>query len=287
MQSTFRSARDGCGPRTTAAPRPGGTAWTGAWARRWQPSRDPFVLSGSVGRFGDNRRDDLIKAQILLANAGYYDLPRPGAPTGWLSGEIVRAIRRYQKDQGLEPDGRILPFDEERGGIGRNGEGETLAALQGELGDRLTGRVAPTPEQVDAFYEARAKQRACEGEDAPVPPTPISLRGEDGSAEHPVGTVPANRPASVMSDVDPPQEQWKDGAQVARGGASGGPVLRPQPLPPPRPRPGPSYPVPLPSEPRQPSQIPIRPTDPMPPRPSWAQEKSCGGALLRRRRDDR
>lgn len=178
-------------------------------------SRDPFVLSGSVGRFGDNRRDDLIKAQILLANAGYYDLPRPGAPTGWPSGALNQAIRRYQKDQGLEPDGTILPLSEAGGGIGRNGEGETLAALQGELGDRLTGRAAPTPEQVDAFYEQRARQLARDGEDAPSPPTPIALRGEDGSAKAPLGTVPANGPAPVMSDIDPPPQQLKPGQQEA------------------------------------------------------------------------
>lgn len=38
---------------------------------------DLFSFAGSVGRFGDNNREDVIKAQALLANAGYYDLPEP------------------------------------------------------------------------------------------------------------------------------------------------------------------------------------------------------------------
>lgn len=44
---------------------------------------DLFSFSGSVGRFGDNNRDDVIKAQALLANAGYYELPDPACrPAG-------------------------------------------------------------------------------------------------------------------------------------------------------------------------------------------------------------
>ena len=69
---------------------------------------DLFSFAGSVGRFGDNNRDDVIKAQALLANAGYYELPEPGMPTGWPGGELNRALIRFQKDHGLEPDGHEL-----------------------------------------------------------------------------------------------------------------------------------------------------------------------------------
>ena len=44
---------------------------------------DPFDFAGSVGRNADNNRDDVIKAQMLLASAGEFDLPAPGMPTGW------------------------------------------------------------------------------------------------------------------------------------------------------------------------------------------------------------
>jgi hypothetical protein len=67
---------------------------------------DLFSFSGSVGRFGDNNRDDVIKAQALLANAGYYELPAPGMPTGWPGGELNNALTRFQKDHGPIPTAR-------------------------------------------------------------------------------------------------------------------------------------------------------------------------------------
>ena len=57
-------------------------------------SDDLFSFSGSVGRFGDNNRDDVIKAQALLANAGYYDLPEPGCTGASAPGGSWRRICR-------------------------------------------------------------------------------------------------------------------------------------------------------------------------------------------------
>lgn len=111
---------------------------------------NPFVFSGSVGRFGDNDRADVIRAQILLGNAGYYDLPMPGVPTGWPGAGLERAISAYQKDRGLTPDGRILPLPP--GGVDAAGRGETIAALQGDFGEGLDGYRVPQPEDVDRFY---------------------------------------------------------------------------------------------------------------------------------------
>lgn len=197
-------------------------------------SSDPFRLSGSVGRYGENRRDDLIKAQILLANAGYYTMPRPGAPTGWPSGEIERSIIRLQKDKGLETDGTMLPFAED-GGIGVRGEGETLAALQADLGEVLAGYEAPTPEEVDAHYDERAT-RIARGEEEPD--SGIVTAGEDGTAEHPIGVkrpaegggprpnlglfvrLPKEEPpqsGETASDIDDTSgPQWRDGQRVAQ-----------------------------------------------------------------------
>lgn len=118
----------------------------------YQPD-DLFEFSGSVGRDGANDRADVIRAQILLGNAGFYDLPDPGVPTGWPGGSLDRSIRAYQKNKGLIADGLLLPLGSE--GVGRDGSGETLAALKNDLRDALHGYAVPAPEDVDDFYRQR------------------------------------------------------------------------------------------------------------------------------------
>jgi hypothetical protein len=155
---------------------------------------DFFSLSGSVGRFGDNDRADVIKAQTLLANAGYYDLPEPGVPTGWPGGELNRSLIRFQKDHGLEPDGTLLPLGDS--GVSQTGVGETMQALQSQLSDRLARYSPLTPEESDQFYADWMQAEREPGRRQ----SSIVLRsgGEDGAA--PVGVKPAG---PVMSDVDP------------------------------------------------------------------------------------
>src|SRR3546814_15268522 len=109
---------------------------------------DPFSLSGPVGRFGANDRADVIKAQTLLANAGYLDLPPPGIPTGWPGADLVSGITRLQKDSVLAADGLLLPLP--YGGIGSRGEGATLQYLKDTVGPRIGGPAAPTQAQGDA-----------------------------------------------------------------------------------------------------------------------------------------
>lgn len=164
---------------------------------------DLFNFSGSVGRFGDNKRDDVIKAQALLANAGYYELPDPGMPTGWPGGELNRALIRFQKDHGLEPDGTLLPLGPF--GTGENGVGETAQALKLQLFDRLRRHAAPTVAEVDRFYRGRRP-------DEPEPATNVVLRSADGDggSGEPVGVKPV-----VMSDEPPEHFTPKDGDQTA------------------------------------------------------------------------
>ena len=152
---------------------------------------DLFSFTGSVGRFGDNNRDDVIKAQALLANAGYYDLPDPGMPTGWPGGELNRALTRFQKDHGLEPDGTLVPVPP--GGVTQTGLGETVQALKLQLFDRLQRHAPPTVMEVDRFYRGRRP-----GESDPE--TNVVLRSSDGDGKtgEPIGLKP------VLRDEPPP-----------------------------------------------------------------------------------
>lgn len=184
-------------------------------------STDPFAFSGPVGRNAANLRPDVIKAQILLANAGYLDLPYPGVPTGWPAYDLVPAITRLQKDRGMDPDGVLLPLPPE--GIGPQGEGETLAALKREIDGSLAGYGAPTPEDVDRFYEQRGRQ-----EDDGEPPTDIVTLDEQARSGAPLGARPAAATAgTILRDIDD-EPLWQDGGQVARMPA-GNSLLRPGP----------------------------------------------------------
>ncbi len=169
------------------------------------PLLDPFRFTGSVGPEGDNFREDVIRAQVLLGNSGDYDLVSLGAPTGWPGGELWRGIRKYQKRKGLTVDGILQPVGE--GGIGADGVGETLFALRNDLGDTFAGRRAPTPEEVDRHYEEPDRGDADKSDGASR--SEIAVRNEDGTApQYPLGTV---------SDADYlSQPEWRDGAQMAQ-----------------------------------------------------------------------
>lgn len=119
---------------------------------------DLFSFGGSVGRNGDNDRSDVIKAQTLLADAGYLDLPAPGIPTGWPGDGLTRAITKLQKEHGLEADGLLLPMMQGR--VAENGAGETLHLLQ-QNRSHLKHRPAMTPRQVDDYWQT---PRNSEGE---------------------------------------------------------------------------------------------------------------------------
>lgn len=181
---------------------------------------DLFNFSGSVGRNGENDRTDVIKAQMLLANAGALELPEPGVPTGWAGESLHRAIGRFQRDTGLPTDGLLLPLRD--GTVGENGEGETLHALKGLLGDRISGLQIPSQQQVDSFYDAYARNpdvvsgfRTMEKRgDEPDPPfrllpadgrdaPPIMLRSgvADEQAEGPGKVKPGQQEAFLMPAV--------------------------------------------------------------------------------------
>lgn len=167
-----------------------------------QDESDLFSFSGSVGPNGENRREDVIKAQTLLACTGDFD---PDGifkmPTGWPSSDLYRGIRKLQKRAGRTVDGMLMPIP--AGGVDQNGVGETLDVLRGELGDSLAGQKAPTPKEVDAHYEAEARRNAT-SEEGPAP--------SQGEASNTSGTTDV-----VLSDVpDTAQPVWQDGGQSAQ-----------------------------------------------------------------------
>lgn len=170
------------------------------------PLPNPFRFTGSVGPGGDNFREDVIRAQLLLGNSGDYDLASLGAPTGWPGGELWRGIRKYQKRKGLTVDGILQPLGEQ--GVGADGVGETLFALRDELSAAFDGRRVPTPDEVDRHYEDPDRSNQNKGDGSPLPE--IAVRDESGGLpQYPLGTV--------VSDADfSSQPMWQDGAQVAQ-----------------------------------------------------------------------
>lgn len=144
-------------------------------------------ITGPVGREAANDRQDVINAQVMLANAGYLDLAATGGPTGWPGSELVRALTRFQRDHGATPDGLLLPegFNDDP----RNGE--TLRLMQEALGGRLDGFAIPTPDQVDRHHagpDAAAGNR-------------ITVTADPGRGL-PAGVVMPEDERQVLTDAD-------------------------------------------------------------------------------------
>lgn len=120
------------------------------------PQRGLFDLAGPVGREAANDRDDVIRAQLMLEAAGYLDPGRLPGPTGWPGDGLVRAIRAWQKDNGLTVDGVLMP----EGWNGDPRNGETLRSLKARHGKTLAGTPVPTAADVDARFERDARMEA-------------------------------------------------------------------------------------------------------------------------------
>lgn len=127
-----------------------------------------FSLDGPVGRGSANDRPDVIKAQTLLGNAGYYDLVGTDGPTGWYGEPLERAMRRYQKDNGLTVDGVMLPG------------GETVSSLRTLLGPRLDAFHPPGPDEIDEHHDRIARGQQGLLTSAQLGATPIGVKTADG-----------------------------------------------------------------------------------------------------------
>lgn len=80
---------------------------------RFQADARLFDLSGAVGIEQANRRADVFKLQTLLYREGYLDAAGPADGWGgdWTNRDDY-ALRRFQRDNGLEIDGVALPGGE-------------------------------------------------------------------------------------------------------------------------------------------------------------------------------
>ena len=183
-------------------------------------SPDYFNFDGSVGRNAANQRQDVIKAQTLLGNAGYYDLAGTDGPTGWYGKPLELAMRRYQKDNGLTVDGIMQPG------------GETLSALQASLGPRLQAFDAPTADEVDWHHDRIAQGQQGLLSVTPLGATPAGVKTEHGgdapgdrSQEKQVAQVDEAAAAAALLGLT----VYAAGGAIARKIAQDRQVPKPQP----------------------------------------------------------
>ncbi|MBC8267612.1 MAG: peptidoglycan-binding protein [Rhodospirillaceae bacterium] len=97
----------------------------------------PFVLGKAVGAGGNNARANVAKIETLLGLAGVMDLKQTDGPTGYAGQRLLDGIRAFQKQNGLNVDGRAAP------------DGPTIKALSqslqsmGRNGDSVLAHLSP------------------------------------------------------------------------------------------------------------------------------------------------
>lgn len=90
----------------------------------------PLRVTGDVGPFGRNERDDVRAVQNALARHGHFDLNVTGKADGFAGQRLVNGIRTFQKHAGLKQDGLIAPG------------GPTETALKSGTGPKTRPQVA-------------------------------------------------------------------------------------------------------------------------------------------------
>ncbi|MEO5373444.1 MAG: peptidoglycan-binding protein [Alphaproteobacteria bacterium] len=144
-----------------------GPAWRRLPELGMPDNLDWFTLSDSVGDDKPNDRQDVIKIESVLANAGDHDMARTDGPTGYFGGSLRDGIVAFQKRNGLEPDGVIDP------------DGPTISTLRRDMGEIYKEHTPPTPDQVEDHH-----QRLARGEKGSIVfgPPPVDL--------HPIDDLP-------------------------------------------------------------------------------------------------
>ena len=112
-----------------------------------------ITLTGPVGMIGDNRPNDVAKVETRLGQTGHLDLGATDGPTGYFGARTEQAVKRFQKDHGLNVDGRLNPG------------GETIRAL-----GTATGVPVVAQAQAAAKPESSQSLRSDVAFDAFTPP---------------------------------------------------------------------------------------------------------------------
>ncbi|SDH66461.1 peptidoglycan-binding domain-containing protein [Roseospirillum parvum] len=102
-----------------------------------------FDLDGPVGATPAsqrNQRQDTLKLEVGLANAGHLDFSKTKGPTGYWGQKEDKALRAFQQDNGLKVDGLANPG------------GPTVKTLEKRVGPRLAPFSPPTPDDVDHHH---------------------------------------------------------------------------------------------------------------------------------------
>ncbi|MDK9722299.1 MAG: peptidoglycan-binding protein [Rhodospirillales bacterium] len=108
-----------------------------------------FSLSAPVGRdSAPNRKQDVAKVETLLGQTGHYDIQRLQGPTGFWGMVGDKAVKDFQKQNGLKVDGLLNPG------------GPTISALEGRVGDIFKNYTPPTVDQIDAHHQALSENAA-------------------------------------------------------------------------------------------------------------------------------
>jgi|GEM_PF-2955386 len=129
---------------------------------------DWFALNDWIGLDRPSQRDDVVKVEALLANAGDYSLKRNQGQTGYWGPPQDAALRSYQARNNLAVDGRLRPG------------GPTIEKLRSQLAGTMAGFRAPTAVEIDTHHK-----RLSAGDAGLVAwgPPPMSLAPRDDLPE--------------------------------------------------------------------------------------------------------
>ncbi|HLO75372.1 MAG TPA: peptidoglycan-binding domain-containing protein [Magnetospirillum sp.] len=125
---------------------------------------EPFKLHGSVGGSGvDNHRPDVAKVESFLTDTGYYKPLTEDGPSGYHNGNLDKAIRRFQQDNGLAVDGVLKPggptIAKLKDAVGVGDGSSALAAKPTSPGAPMLFAQSSSDSQTDASLVAPADQQ--------------------------------------------------------------------------------------------------------------------------------
>ena len=143
-----------------------------------------------VGRDGPNRKDDVERVESLLDHAGYLNIDKTVLPSGKYGARTDKAMRAFQRDNGLKVDGLANPG------------GPTIRRLVDNT--FRDDPKAPPPRPVIAAVGSGTRSRAGPGGQlskvrTPSPPRATLLGHESGRPPPPAAPDVGDRPARVRT----------------------------------------------------------------------------------------